>query len=184
LQSIYVPNYGHDKGIASKKPSMCGSSEEKIGAKRKGKLVDRGARLCNDEVEVWRESLAQCVRPVSVSSSQPTKQPASITEHYGLLYACVSILFPTASALDESSRILQVVISAAAFARVIESGAQPLGREASSYSASSIVVHSQFPLGPGTCGRSIRQAYRQTALDCSAAHPLHLTSHLCWCMGF
>lgn len=130
------------------------------------------------------ESRSPSVRPVSVSSSQPTKQPASITEHYGFLYACVSILFPTASALDESSRILQARNKCSSFARVIESGAQPLGREASSSSASSIVVHSQFPLGPGTCGRSIRQAYRQTALDCSAAHPLHLTSHLCWCMGF
>jgi hypothetical protein len=68
---------------------MCGSSEEKIGAKRKGKLVDRGARLCNDEVEVWRESLAQC--PSSLRQQFPTNEATGVNN--GALRLLVRVCF-------------------------------------------------------------------------------------------
>jgi hypothetical protein len=119
----------------------------------------------------------------------PTDEaPASITEHYGFLYARVSISFTTASTPDAPSRILAgrdkcSNSNSSSFARVLEvEHSHLVEASSSSSSASSIVAHRHSP-------RSKHVRAQQTeiqadgAAHCSAAHPLHPTSHLCRCMG-
>ena len=149
---------------------MCvARAKEKKERKGRENWSGWGRRDCHDEVEVWRDS-------GSVSISQPTsvRNLRSTTARRPLLYARVSISFPTASTLDESSRITAGRDSTA---QVLErSGAQPLGRSLEAHHPSFPIA---IPLGPSTCRR---QADRQTdGLDCSALCP---SSHLCRCMGF
>jgi hypothetical protein len=156
----------------------CGSSsKEEKGAKRKGKL-ESGAAACHDEVEVWRARVRQ---------QFPTDEaPASITEHYGFLYARVSISFTTVFTPDAPSRIpagrdKRSSSNSSSFARVLEVEHSHLV-EASSSSASSIVAH-RHPPRPKHVRAQQTDIQADGAAHSSAAHPLHRTSHLSRCMG-
>ena len=133
---------------------MCGSSEEKIGAKRKGKLAWTGGATAMTKTK-FGES-------VSVSISQPTSVSHEHPEQYGApsFFArahCISFTTPSPST---SPRGFLQVVTCWQLRTSTRSGAQPLGRSLHLHHPSSPIAS---PPGPGSCRRS-RQPYRHIHL--------------------